>query len=85
MTTDQQRDPGHDPGEQYERVVSSGIRARVSARNTDRQALADALGLSLESVNRRLRDQSPWTLADLARAAPVFGVEPADLARPVTL
>jgi len=81
MSTTQQRDAGTE----YEASVAASIRARASARNVRPETLADALGLSVEAVNRRMREQTPWTLADLARIAPVFEVEPADLARPVAL
>lgn len=74
-----------DPAREYERQIAASIRARASAYNVKPEAMADALGLSVEAVNRRMREQTPWSLGDLARIAPLFGVEPSTLAVPVHL
>jgi len=77
--------PQPDPGREYEAQIAASIRARASARNLKAEQIADALGVSIESARRRLNGRSPWTLADLGRVAPVFGVAPYDLAYPVAL
>lgn len=77
--------PQPDPGTTYEAVVASNVRARMAAAGVTVDAIADALGLSVEAVYRRTRQQVPWSLAELGRVAPVFGVEPHDLARPLSL
>lgn len=59
------------------RAVSADIRARLGAERRSGKWLAEQIGLSQNYVAKRLRDEAPFNLDDLAAIAEAFGIAPA--------
>lgn len=58
------------------RAVSADIRARLGAERRSGKWLAEQIGLSQNYVAKRLRDEAPFNLDDLAAIAEAFGIAP---------
>ena len=58
------------------RAVSADIRARLGAERRSGKWLAEQIGLSQNYVAKRLRDEAPFNLDDLATIAEAFGIAP---------
>lgn len=59
--------------------VAANIRAEVARRRIPQRVLAEALGLTQQSVSMRLAGKTPIDLNELGIIANVLGVEPAHL------
>ncbi len=60
--------------EQTRRNVNATVEALMSVRRESRDSLAAVLGISRNSVWRRLAGQSEWTVSELAVLAAHFGL-----------
>lgn len=58
------------------RAVSADIRARLGAERRSGKWLAEQIGLSQNYVAKRLRDEAPFNLDDLAAIAEAFDIAP---------
>lgn len=58
------------------RAVSADVRARLGAERRSGKWLAEQIGLSQNYVAKRLRDEAPFNLDDLAAIAEAFGIAP---------
>lgn len=68
----------------YAQKVSASIKARAGLANITRPQIAEALGVNISAVSRRFSGDQEFTLTDLEKIAPLFGVEPEALAVPLT-
>jgi transcriptional regulator with XRE-family HTH domain len=59
--------------------VAATIRAEMARHKCRQQTIADALGLSVASVSRRLSGEQPFELDELATVAELFGLTVSDL------
>lgn len=56
------------------RAVSAEIRALLARQRLSASEVAKRTGISQNYISKRLRDEAPFTLNDLERIAPVFGL-----------
>lgn len=55
------------------------IRRLLEDRGMSRRQLAEASGINLRAVDRKLKGESPFDVADLEAIAAVFGVTAAEI------
>lgn len=61
--------------------VGETVRAQMSAQNLTQQDLAIALGVSQQSVSRRLSGLTEWGIDELVAVADLLGTTPTELLR----
>lgn len=61
--------------------VAEAIRAQMSAQNITQHDVAAALGISQQSVSRRLSGLTGWSVDELVAVADLLGTSPTDLMR----
>ncbi|RCS81822.1 helix-turn-helix domain-containing protein [Brachybacterium alimentarium] len=59
---------------QWSRGVAAEVRAEMARQRTSRKELADATGISLSTLRRRLDDDTPFALDELPRVAHALNV-----------
>lgn len=67
----------------YPLRLARSIKVRAGLAGITRPQLAEALGVNVGSVSRRMSGTQEWLPSDLEKIAPLFGVEPEVLAVPL--
>lgn len=65
----------------FARAVSGEIRALIGRHQTSGRSVAERAKLGNNYFHIRLRDEKSFTLDDVAKIAPVFGMTPLELLR----
>lgn len=59
--------------------VAAEIRAELARRNVPAHALANAVGMSKQTMSRRMTCAAPFDLAEIEAIARFFGMTPSEL------
>lgn len=63
----------------FAQAVNANIKAEIARRDVKAADLADALGMSHDSINRRTAGRKLWTLPEVEAVAAFFEIRPEKL------